>query len=242
MDEEFLKKAFEELFSEKPNKYNIVFRVDYRSLKGFNAYAILRQDLNKKTVTFVLSKKWEDINLMIKKGLVQSLMARLLSKKLGLKPKTTTSVSVYNNFLKSMHLSINKTKTESKLEESFNRVNKKYFNELIEKPNLRFGRESYRVLAHYNLQTDTITVSNIFREADDDILDFLIYHELLHKIIKFNGNFKRFYHTRKFGKKEKEFENYDIINKKLNNYVKKYLTNKLKTKNFKKKPFFFNFR
>ena len=215
-----LKEAFEELFSEKAEKYNLVFRIEYSSLKEFNAYATLKLNFNKRIVVFKLSKRWQNINTMIKKGLVQSLMARLLSKKLGLKPKQTTSIEIYNNFLKNMHLSVEKTKTESRLEKSFERVNAKYFNGFAEKPNLRFGRESYKVLANYNLQNDTITVSKIFMEADNEIIDFLMYHELLHKTIKFKGTFKRFYHTKKFNRKEKEFENYEEMNKKLEEYIR----------------------
>lgn len=241
LDEEFLNKAFEEIFSEKPEKYNLVFRTEYSSLKEFNAYAILKQGINKKIVVFKLSKRWKNINLMIKKGMIQSLMARLLANKLKLKPKITTSIEIYNNFLKSMHLSVKKTKTDEKLDKSFERVNNKYFNGFIEKPNLRFGRESYKVLANYNLQNDTITLSSIFREANDEILDFLMYHELLHKAIKFKGAFKKFYHTKGFNKREKEFENYEEINKRINSYVRSYINKKHKTKNFKKRLFFSNF-
>jgi predicted metal-dependent hydrolase len=242
MDEKSIEEAFEELFSERADKYNLIFKTEYSPLKEFNAYATLRFDFDKKIVVFRLSKKWQNISAMIRKGLIQSLMARLLSKKLSLKPKQTTSIEVYNNFLKNMHLSAKKTKTDSRLEESFKRVNAKYFNSLLEKPNLRFGRESYKVLANYNLQNDTVTVSRVFMEADDEILDFLMYHELLHKIIKFKGTFKRIYHTKNFRIRENWFENYEEINKRISAYVRNYAAKKHKTKNFKKRLFFSNFR
>ncbi len=218
-ESEIANQAFQELYSTSPENHNIRFIVEYGRLKFYNSYAILRKEGSLRIVTFKLSNRWKYINETIKKGLIQSLLIKLFSKELG--KRRTTSMDLYDNFIKNLHLSINKNETDKKLEQSFNRINEKYFNNLVEKPNLRFGRASFRKLASYDFHTDRITVSSIFKEADDDLIDFLIYHETLHKIIKFKGQFKRVFHTRRFRRMEKEFENYKITAEKLRKYVRK---------------------
>ena len=52
-------------------------------------------------------------------------------------------------------------------------------------------------------------MSSIFKEGDEVLLDYVMYHEMLHKKHKFRnvGN-RSMHHTGKFKQKEKEFEGY----------------------------------
>jgi len=132
-------------------------------------------------------------------------------------------MDLYEEFIKKLDRFSVVDKTDDILEMSFNRVNEKYFSGLMEVPNLKFGNDSLRTLGHYNFQTNTITISSIFKNEDQDALDFIMYHELLHKKEKFQSkNGRSFYHTPEFNRKERLFENYKEVNKKIENIIRKY--------------------
>jgi hypothetical protein len=49
-----------------------------------------------------------------------------------------------------------------------------------------------------------------------DLLDYVVYHEMLHKKYKFvNKNGRNYHHTGNFKKKEKEFENQQQVERRL---------------------------
>jgi len=181
--------------------------------KGFNANV----RLYKNSLTFGLSRKWKNVSKDIKIGLLQSLMVKLF------KIKTyTDNIELYNSFLKNVHIAIPKTRSHPILEASFERVNNKYFLGLMEKPNLRFGKESKTQLGSYEYGTDTITISSLLKYQETRILDYIIYHELLHKKCKFTDkNGKNYHHTSEFREKEREFENNAIIEEKLKKLARK---------------------
>jgi predicted SprT family Zn-dependent metalloprotease len=75
------------------------------------------------------------------------------------------------------------------------------------------------------------------KEASKHILDYVMYHEMLHKKFKFNNSgIKTRHHTKEFKKEESKFENSKIIEKELKILVatnhKKNIFNLLKTKMF----------
>lgn len=197
------KDIFEEIC---PNK-NINFEIIYSGrLKPYSAHAIYDKNLN--FVEFKLSKKWRGISDDIKIGLLQELLMKLLKIK-----KRTMNVDLYNNFIKNLHKAIPKTKIEPMLKESFDRVNEKYFFGMADMPNLKFGSESTVTLGHYDFKTDTITISRIF-EKHPELLDYIMYHELLHKKFKFrNSGMKNIYHSKRFKEEEKRFEGFEEIQK-----------------------------
>ena len=135
--------------------------------------------------------------------------------------KNTTNIDLYNIFMKKIHLAVPKTKTDPTLEESFNRINEKYFYGLIEKPNLVWGNNSIRKLGSYEYGSDTITISRVLEETDENMLDYIMYHEVLHKKHKFNSkNGRNYHHTQLFRKNEKEFENSERIERELSKVLK----------------------
>ena len=199
--------AFKGLYPDK--EFNYDYSVKYSGkFKDYNAN--VRKYFNR--LEFNFSKKWKKINPEIRIGLIQELMQKLFKSKIK-----TTNIDLYNSFIKNLHLSIPKTESDPVLEDSFNRVNKKYFFSILEIPNLKWGKESFHKLGSYEFQTDTVIISSIFRKlADAEILDSIMYHELLHKKHKFKATSQKNYsHTKAFKTEEKKFENHEQIEKRL---------------------------
>jgi predicted metal-dependent hydrolase len=129
--------------------------------------------------------------------------------------KTTFNVDLYNEFLKGLHLSVPKDKNDPVLEESFNRVNEKYFNSLIDRPNLVWGGKTKRQLGCYDFHTDTIKIS-LMLAGEELLLDYVMYHELLHKKLKFKATARRnLFHSKAFRDAEKRFMGYEEAERRL---------------------------
>ncbi len=172
-------------------------------------------------IEFSLSHEWKGVSEEIVAGLLQSLAAKVFR----IKAKPTTSIDLYNNFIRSLHISQPKTQGDAGLEAAFSRVNEKYFDGLIEKPNFAW-HNSTRRLASYDYHTDTISVSEVFR-GNDELIDYLMYHELLHKKLKYtdsrkSGSGKTIHHTHRFRNMEKGFEDSEEMEKRVNAVVRKY--------------------
>lgn len=164
---------------------------------------------------FSLGKEWKEVNDEIVLGLLQSLTSRLV--RVESRP---VSIGLYNNFIRNLHLSMPKTGRDMFLEESFCRVNEKYFDGLVEMPNFAW-HDSRSRLASYNYHSDTVSVSMVFR-GRKDIIDYLMYHELLHKKMKFGQSKSRtVHHSSLFRKKESEFENADFLEREIRNIIRK---------------------
>ncbi|GIU68857.1 MAG: hypothetical protein KatS3mg002_0093 [Candidatus Woesearchaeota archaeon] len=149
--------------------------------KGYNANA----KYNHQKIEFNLSKEWKIIDDEIQIGLIQSLIIKILK----LKIRKTTQMELYENFMKGLSKYAKKTIHEPELEESFERINEKFFNGLMDKPNLVFAGESFRKLGSYEYTSDTVYISRIFKNLpleEKNILDYVMYHELLHKKHSFN--------------------------------------------------------
>jgi hypothetical protein len=53
------------------------------------------------------------------------------------------------------------------------------------------------------------------KNEECELIDFIMYHEMLHKKHGFGNFLKRSYHNRQFRDDEKKFPNYRLIDKKL---------------------------
>ncbi|MBI3033784.1 M48 family metallopeptidase [Candidatus Woesearchaeota archaeon] len=163
---------------------------------------------------FNLSREWKSVSDEIVLGLLQSLAARIL--RAGFK---TANMDIYNNFVRSLHLSYPKAATDPCLAESFRRVNSKYFDGLLEITNFAW-HSSLRRLASYDYQTDTISVSGVFRGMDE-LIDYLIYHELLHKKLKYhNAGGRSIHHSAIFRQMERKFENQELIERQISRMIR----------------------
>jgi len=208
--------ALKELYPEKQENRSITIKYS-KAFNHFNANV----KYNQSKIEFRLSHEWKDVDADIVKGLLQSLFIKMYGKK-----AKTQSIELYNSFLKKLPHYTRQEKTDPILEESFNRVNEKYFHGFMDKPNLVWGTATTRKLGSYEYTTDTIMVSTIFRH-EHELLDYVMYHELLHKKLKFyDKNGRSYHHTAKFRKMEKQFENQDI-EKKLDHFLKKHRLKKI---------------
>jgi hypothetical protein len=106
------------------------------------------------------------------------------------------------------------------LEKSFDRVNEKYFGNYLEKTNLLWGEHSFSKLGHYHYASNTITISKVLAD-DEELLDYVMYHEMLHKKHKYyTKNGRSHHHTAAFRREERSFENPDVEDKLLK-YLRK---------------------
>ncbi|MBN2111548.1 M48 family metallopeptidase [Candidatus Woesearchaeota archaeon] len=200
-----VEEAFRGIWPDREIKYD--FSIKYSGkFKGYNANVKMAGG----KIMFSLSRNWKQISKDIKIGLLQELLARLFNEKI-----TTPNIDLYHIFLKKVHIAVPKTKTEPMLEESFGRVNEKFFAGIIEQPNLKWNNSSTK-LGSYDYGSDTITISSMLKNADSEMIDYVMYHEILHKKHKFSSkNGRLHYHTREFRSSEKSFPNSAVIEEKL---------------------------
>lgn len=168
-------------------------------------------------LTLKLSRQFYGVAREIQMGMAQELLCKLMKNK-----KKTIYIDLYNNFVKNLHLAVPKDRIDPELEESFDRVNDRYFLGLVEKSNLRWGREAVRTFGSYDFKNDTITISRIFKDSDDRYVDYIMFHEMLHKQRKFKSHASRtIYHDSTFKRAEKVFEDADILEKELGRFAAK---------------------
>ena len=208
--------AFQRLFPGKKLNYQTLLKYN-KKLGDFNANLRLQSNL----LQINLNYKWQDIDPEIQIGLIQTLLLKMFAKKYSPSIKTTFNINLYNSFVKKIPLLTPKTKSSPLLAASFHRVNQKYFHNLLDEPNLQWGQASKVKLACYNFHNDTITVSSLFKNAPSEILDYLVYHELLHKKQKYYyKNGRNYFHTKKFRQAENLFPNKKKIEKQINWFIR----------------------
>lgn len=99
------------------------------------------------------------------------------------------------------------------LEKMFAKLNRKYFDSLLEKPTLTWSqRKTKSILGHHDRVYDTITISKSLDSAQvpEWFVEYILYHEMLH--IKHAArmiNGRRYYHTTAFRLDERRFTRYD---------------------------------
>lgn len=107
------------------------------------------------------------------------------------------------------------------LKASYERVNRLYFKNQMGIPRLVWGqRLSRRKLGHYQPTTDTLQVSPTLDNPDVPafVVDFIVYHELLHKQLGARVAAGRYYsHTPEFKQAERRFQRYQQAQDFLNN-------------------------
>ncbi|HIG97964.1 TPA: hypothetical protein HA231_00885 [Candidatus Woesearchaeota archaeon] len=160
---------------------------------------------------FSFSHSWMGVSDEIVIGLVQHLLVKILKKK----GASTLNMQLYDDFIRGISdVAAVSNDNDEALESSFARVNERYFLGLSEKPNLRWGSGSFRKLASYDYHVNAITISSLFRDAPQHILDYLTYHELLHKKLKFRSSSGMTrHHGAEFRSLERAFEGSVTIDK-----------------------------
>lgn len=111
------------------------------------------------------------------------------------------------------------------LGESFERVNLAYFDGLISAPHLVWNnRSTVRKFGHYQWDIDTVMVSRTLdqRRVPEFVVDFVMYHELLHKKLGAHlVNSRRMVHTSAFREQEAKFSRFDEAQRYLNRISRK---------------------
>ncbi len=210
---DLIQESYQRLFPEKPFSYQTELEYN-RRLGDFNANIQMRWNL----IKINLNLQWKDIDEEIKIGLIQNLLLKVFQKR---KKISTPNIELYNNFIKQIPVLTPKTRSDPMLEDSFHRINEKFFETNIEQPNLKWGTDSRRKLACYNFHNDTITVSTLFEDARPEILDYLMYHELLHKYHQFEQkNGRSSYHSPKFKRDEAKYPEFKLIEKEIETIIK----------------------
>ncbi len=210
-DKDIIKESFEGLYPGRSYTYDSEIRYNNR-LKDYRG----RISFDRTTISITLNSRWEDVDPDIKKGIIQYLLIKIFGGK-----KQTLNMEFYDTFIKKLHLVVEKTESDPLLEDSFDRVNETYFYGTIGPTNLRFGRESMRTLGSYSYTTDTITISNVFRDGPQEYIDYIMYHEMLHKKMKFKTtNSRSLHHSAEFKRKEKEFEGAQRLENEISDYVR----------------------
>lgn len=165
---------------------------------------------------FSLARNWEDVDEEIKKGLVQHLLCRALRVK-----GTTSNIEMYEEFLRQVADYTPKGESDPLLEERFHILNEEYFDGMMEQPTLTWGTRSTTKLGSYEYGTDTVSISTVLEE-NLDMLDYVLYHELLHKKHKFTCfSGRTHHHTKAFKDDEAKFRLADAEAR-----LKKYLSGK----------------
>ncbi|MBU0459191.1 MAG: hypothetical protein KJ771_00115 [Nanoarchaeota archaeon] len=207
-----IQESFQRLFPDKEFSYQT--KLEYnRRLADFNANIRLHQN----NIQINLNLQWKDIEDEIKIGLIQHLLLKIFKQK----KLTTPNINLYNNFVKNIDILATKTKPDPTLLLSFWRVNELFFYNRMEQPNLQWGQQAFRKLASYNYHNDTVTVSTIFQDQRDEILDYLMYHELLHKFHKFkHKNGRSSYHNKEFKDTEKLYPNYQEMEREISKIIR----------------------
>jgi len=195
--------------------YEISIKYSSR-FKGYNSRIVLNKGLKK--IEFRLSKKFQTVDEDICFGLYQTLIARLFKKKVF-----TLKMELFERYIKNIHSNyiIENSFSDPLLEDSFSRINGEFFNDAMRIRRVAFGKHSYQILGKYDFNSDEITISSILKNADTELIDFVMYHEMLHKKHGFGSFLKRSYHSRQFRQDEKRFPNYSTVNKRLNELASK---------------------
>jgi hypothetical protein len=96
---------------------------------------------------------------------------------------------------------------------SFDRVNATYFNGGMSRPRLVWSRVfAARKFGHYEHARDTVMVNMVLdrKTVPDSAVDFIVYHELLHKQLGIVWQSSRMAaHTPEFRERERRFNQYD---------------------------------
>jgi hypothetical protein len=152
-----------------------------------------------------LSAHWKDVSDDILIGLIQELLLKVWKKK---PYPETIPLQLYHGFIRGIPDCVPKDSVDPVLEKRFCSINETFFLNQLEMPNLRWGRFSRRRFGSYNFKTDTITISPVLQSVEAEVLDYVLFHEMLHKLHKFEiASGKARYHTKKFRYLEQQFPN-----------------------------------
>lgn len=205
--------AFYELYSgyEESRRIELSYSAKFKS---FNANVKYTQDY----ILFNLSKDWLEFSDDLKKGLIQHLFIKIFPKR---KHNLTLELDLYLKFMDNVGKYAKVEHDDDELSESFNRINSSYFEEFMEKPNLKWGQDAFRKLGHYEYASNTVVISSVFR-GEPEYLDYIMHHELLHKKHgnKVTKSGRSIHHSKAFREDEAKYRD-KLAEKKLTKFLRR---------------------
>lgn len=219
MHEHLIETAFKELFPEKECSYHLLLTYS-RKFSGFHGN--IRFGMN--TLDIRMSKQMKQVAEEIRIGLIQILLLKVFkSRKNSGEEKqksTTTNMDLYNTFLKNVHIAVPKEVESPLLLERFNKLNDQFFHGLLEQPSLHWGNYSRNKLGSYEYGTDTILLSKHLENAPAEYLEYVLYHEMLHKKHKFtHKNGRSLFHSPAFKDDEAQFPRAAELEKEIPQFI-----------------------
>src|SRR3989338_184940 len=210
----FIEKAFKELYPQKEFAYTGFFKYSGK-FNGFNANIRLSPG----KIDVRMSKDMETLAEEIQIGLIQTLLVKIFKKKYE-KPQMTVNMDLYTKFLKNVHIALPKESESSLLLEKFTKINEHYFDGLLEQPSLKWGSFSRNKLGSYEYGSDTIVLSKYLENAPEEYLEYVLYHEMLHKKHKFtHTNGRSLHHSTAFKTDEAKFPRAQDLEKEIPRYI-----------------------
>jgi hypothetical protein len=153
-----------------------------------------------------LSDKWVGVSDEIQIGVIQHLILKATKEKM-----MTLNIELYNLFLQKVHMIAPKNSQDPMLLDSFNRINQRFFKGEMLAPNLVWNGMALRKIGCYTYGDDTITISSALR-GQPELIDYVMYHEMLHKKVKWNPRSRRgIHHSREFRRLEKLYPAADTL-------------------------------
>ncbi len=191
----------------------------------FYPYTELKSTLRMKKETVHI--RVSDILRGAPEEVLQALILVLIARALRRKPRKE-ALRLYNEYIhrpqvEACHAKARKKRrrkllTDPKgkhhdLNESFQRINRRYFGGSLEKPILSWSpTASRRQLGYHDSHLNVIVISRWLDRKTVPVffVDFIMYHELLHIVVPAEfRNGKRIVHTREFKALEKRFDHYE---------------------------------
>lgn len=159
---------------------------------------------------------------------VQNALAWILVAKLLRKKVSRAALEIYNEFLKTDEIqqkTLESRKSRGRkilrgakgefydLDEIFERMNRIYFQNSLPKPTLTWSaQKTFQRLGHHDSTHETLVISKSLddRKIPDFVVDFVVYHEMLHiKHPTVYRNGRRYHHTPEFRRDEEKFKFYE---------------------------------
>jgi hypothetical protein len=220
--------------SQSNSLYSTLFSDAFRQLGGnrpvpeievrFYPYAGLHHTIRLRSgrVYVRISDIFKDAPISVHRALAFILVAKLLSKKTpevhervyrdyAYSPQILRSSDIARRRRGRKIVSTSRGRVYD-LDKMFQRLNRRYFDNRLEKPTLTWSqRRTRRILGHHDAVHDTIVISKTLdaRDVPEWFVEYILYHEMLH--IKHPSrviNGRRYYHTNAFRAEEQRFPYY----------------------------------
>lgn len=207
MSSELVLKAFEKLYPGRvvDREFSLKYSGRFKDFNGNVHYT-------RSSAEFRLSKRWEEFSVDLRVGFIQHLLVKIYEYDF----EKTFEMNHYESFINNLrtYAKVQK-KAPPALLDSFNRVNTEYFDGFMQRPNLKWGKKAYRKLGHFEYASNTVVISRVLKERVD-LLDYVMYHELLHKkhgLKKSKSGKSNIHHSKEFLEEEALFRDKSVESK-----------------------------